>query len=117
MWQRYEAIFIAVGELVIISIEFVALFIIAAGSLWAVYGIFAAQVHHDVRRVRKVRIRLGNAITLALEFLIGADILRASVSPTWTTLGQLAVIVGLRALLTYLIDWETAKLRAEPPVE
>lgn len=33
------------------------------------------------------RLSLGNSLTLGLEFLIGADILRTAVAPSWTDIG------------------------------
>lgn len=108
-----EDLFSAVGSLVVTGIESIAMVIIACGSLWAVYALLNAEVHRNPTGVRRVRIQLGNTITLALEFLIGADILRASLTPTWEALGQVAVIIFLRALLTYLIDWELKSIRAE----
>jgi uncharacterized membrane protein len=38
---------------------------------------------------------------LALEFLLAADILRTAISPTWTDIGQLAAIAGIRTFLNY----------------
>ena len=62
------------------------------------------QAEHEL-----VRIRLAQRLTLALEFLIGSDIVRTAVEPGWAEIGQLAAVVGLRVLITYT-------LAHEPPI-
>ncbi|MDA3797919.1 MAG: DUF1622 domain-containing protein [Kiritimatiellae bacterium] len=52
------------------------------------------------------RIRLGHSLSLGLEFLIGADILKSAVSPSWQDLGQLAAIVVIRSAINFLLMWE-----------
>ncbi|RMF24300.1 MAG: DUF1622 domain-containing protein, partial [Cyanobacteria bacterium J083] len=36
-------------------------------------------------------------------FLIGASILKTTISPTWNDIGQLAAIIILRTMLNYLL--------------
>jgi len=43
---------------------------------------------------------------LALEFLLGADILRTAVAPSWQEIGQLAAIVVIRTFLNYFLQRE-----------
>jgi len=59
------------------------------------------------------RLKLGYALSLALELLIGADILKSAVSPTWADLGQLAAIVGIRTVLNYFLLFEMRVLTKE----
>lgn len=49
------------------------------------------------------RNELGHYLSLGLEFLIGADILKTAISPTWDDLGQLAAIVGIRTILNFFL--------------
>lgn len=49
------------------------------------------------------RNELGHYLSLGLEFLIGADILKTAISPTWEDLGQLAAIVGIRTILNFFL--------------
>ncbi len=46
-----------------------------------------------------VRLHLGRWLAVALEFELGADILRTAVAPTWSEIGQLAAIAGVRTAL------------------
>ena len=58
----------------------------------------------------QIRLKLGSGLSLALEFLLGADILQTAIAPTWDEIGQLAAIAVLRTALNYFLERE---LRAE----
>ncbi|WP_194826537.1 DUF1622 domain-containing protein [Nocardia sp. XZ_19_231] len=50
---------------------------------------------------------LGRAILLGLEFLVAADIIRTvAISPTFTSVGVLALIVLVRTFLSYSLELE-----------
>jgi len=53
-----------------------------------------------------IRLRLGRWLALALEFELGADILRTAIAPTWAEIGQLAAIATIRTLLNYFLQQE-----------
>ncbi len=53
-----------------------------------------------------VRLRLGRYLALALEFELGADILRTAVAPSWSQIGQLAAIAAIRTALNYFLQKE-----------
>ena len=57
----------------------------------------------------EVRLRLGRWLAVALEFELGADILRTAVAPTWSEIGQLAAIAAIRTLLNYFLQQEIEK--------
>jgi len=57
-------------------------------------------------QTENIRLRLGRWLALALEFELGADILRTAIAPTWTDIGQLAAIVTIRTLLNYFLQKE-----------
>ncbi|GJE52138.1 hypothetical protein GOFOIKOB_5206 [Methylobacterium tardum] len=61
----------------------------------------------------QVRLKLGRWLAVALEFELGADILRTAVAPTWSEIGQLAAIATIRTLLNYFLQKEidTAEAR------
>ena len=54
----------------------------------------------------EIRLSLGRTLALALEFLLGADILKTAVAPTWNDIGQLAAIAVLRTGLNYFLERE-----------
>lgn len=55
---------------------------------------------------------LGHCLSIGLEFLIGADILKSAISPTWQDIGQLAAIVGIRTVLNYFLTRELKQMEA-----
>jgi uncharacterized membrane protein len=52
----------------------------------------------------EVRLRLGRWLALALEFELGADILRTAVTPTWSEIGQLAAVAAIRTALNFFLQ-------------
>ena len=66
----------------------------------------------------EIRLRLGRWLALALEFELGADILRTAVAPTWSEIGQLAAIAAVRTALNFFLQREIDKAairRGAPP--
>ena len=61
----------------------------------------AVSVYEDFRR------RLGRSILLGLELLVAADIIRTvAITPTFESLGVLAIIVLIRTFLSYSLQLE-----------
>lgn len=59
------------------------------------------------RAYRSYRRGLGRAILLGLEFLVAADIIRSvAISPSFTSVGVLALIVLVRTFLSYSLQLE-----------
>jgi uncharacterized membrane protein len=83
-----------------------------AAWIYARYALFSKSDHSAITRSR---LKLGHALSLGLEFLIGADILKTAVAPTWDDIGQLAAIVGIRTLLNFFLMREME--RAEDHLE
>ena len=62
----------------------------------------------------EIRLTLGRSLAIALELLLGADILKTAIAPTWNEIGQLAAIATLRTALNYFLERE---LRQTKPKE
>ena len=54
----------------------------------------------------EIRLSLGRSFALALEFEVGADILKTVVAPDWNSLLLLGGIIVLRTLLNYFLERE-----------
>jgi len=52
----------------------------------------------------ELRVKFGSYLTLALELLLGADILVTAVAPTWDDIGKLAAIAAVRTVLNYFLE-------------
>lgn len=57
-------------------------------------------------QIENIRLCLARWLALALEFELGADILRTAIAPTWADIGQLAAIATIRTLLNYFLQKE-----------
>ena len=53
-----------------------------------------------------IRLNLGKSLARALELLLGADILKTAIAPSWNEIGQLAAIAALRTALNYFLERE-----------
>lgn len=71
---------------------------------------FGPHVLHDAAAddtyKEDIRLQLGKSLALALEFELGADILKTAVAPSFTIIAQLAAIIVLRTLLNYFLERE-----------
>ncbi len=57
-----------------------------------------------------LRVQFGSSLTLALELLLAADILRTAVAPTWEDIGKLAAIAAIRTVLNYFLEKELQQI-------
>jgi uncharacterized membrane protein len=88
--------------------EGIAVIFIISGMIGAVliYVRKTFLIKTDYRANVESRNHLGYSLSLGLEFLIGADILKTAISPTWEDLGKLAAIVGIRTVLNFFLTRE-----------
>jgi uncharacterized membrane protein len=100
--------------------------IIAEGIavLFIIVGIIGAIVIYvrrtffvktDYLAMTASRNHLGHSLSLSLEFLIGADILRTAISPSWQDIGQLGAIVGIRTVLNFFLTRELKQTESKKP--
>ncbi len=61
----------------------------------------------------RVRLVLGSYLVLGIEFQLAADILKTAIAPSFTEIGQLAAIAGIRTVLNYFLTKEIAEEKAE----
>ncbi len=89
---------------VAICSEFAAVVVIVVGALYATVAAIAEFSRS--RKIDPLLVFRGFAgwLVLALEFLLAADILKTAISPTWTDIGQLAAIAGIRTFLNYSLS-------------
>ena len=97
------------AQLLASLVEAIGVVVVAAAVIVAI----ARYVGGAIRRVRPfppedLRLGLGRSLALALEFLLGADILRTAVEPSWDEIGRLAAIATIRTALNYFLQREIA---------
>lgn len=89
--------------------EIAAALVIAAGVIRGIYTYIITlfrrwERHLDVTET--IRLQLGRALALGLEFTVASDILRTAVAPTRQDILNLGSIVLLRTLLNYFLERE-----------
>jgi uncharacterized membrane protein len=101
--------FTQVIELVGKVVDGVGVAIIAAGVLLATWRYLTQWRHEGASELSYQRYRewLGRAILLGLEFLVAGDIIRTvAVTPTFVSVGVLAIIVLIRTFLSLELGME-----------
>ncbi|MFE9701425.1 DUF1622 domain-containing protein [Streptomyces sp. NPDC006270] len=96
-------------------VETAGALIIFVGAVWA-FARFVATVLRGGARgegFNRIRLTLGRFLVLGLEFQLAGDVLRTAVAPSFTEIGQLAAIAGIRTVLNYFLGREIAGERAE----
>jgi uncharacterized membrane protein len=93
------------------GVEIAAAFIVG----FAVVKLFL----HYLQAVQKtdhneiLRVQFGSAVAVALELLLGADVLATAVAPSWDDIGKLAAIAILRTALNFFLEKELHHLQAK----
>jgi len=98
-------------------ITWVRLALDAAGTVIIVIGGARAlaalpSAIRGTRRFTEVRLGFARYLALTLEFQLASDVLQTAVTPTWETLGQLAVIAAIRTMLNVFLGREMREERA-----
>ena len=90
------------------AVDVAGVAVIVGGALFATAVLAHRLLTHRGEAVyRLYRQSLGRAILLGLEFLVAGDIIRTvAVSPTFTSVGVLAVIVLVRTFLSFSLEVE-----------
>ena len=90
-------------------IELMGIFVIIVGSLKA----FVMYINSLIKHVHyPVKLSLGNALALGLEFKMGSEILKTVLIRQFDEIMILGAIIVLRALLSILIHYEVKNEKA-----
>ncbi|MEO1342147.1 MAG: DUF1622 domain-containing protein [Cyanobacteria bacterium J06635_13] len=109
-----EGLLLETAVLFKIVIEGVALLILALAIIKAIKELVFRNRRMDrEEKLSQVRLDLGVALGLSLEFLLAADIAATAVSPSWDAVGKLAAISAIRTFLNYFLEREVKALEAE----
>ena len=95
----YLAAGVEVGAAAIVGIAAGEAMVRAAGAL--------LRGRSESLQKDKIRLRLAGWLALAIEFELGADIIRTMIAPTWNDIGQLAAIIVIRTTLNFFLGRET----------
>ena len=84
-------------------LEMVGIIIIIIGSFRALMRLVQSMIK---KQPLHIVIDLGKALSLALEFKMGAEIIKTVVIHNLEELAILGVVIIIRALLAFIIHWE-----------
>ena len=99
----YEKVLHTVAVSTVYTLELVGILIILIGAVKALVQLLSKLKH---KQKTNIIIDLGKTLALALEFKMGAEIVNTVIVRDLAELGTLAIVIGLRALLSLLIHWE-----------
>lgn len=109
-----EGLLLETAILFKIITEGIALLILALAIVKAVQELVFRNRRVDrEEKLNQVRIDLGVALGLSLEFLLAADIAATAVSPSWNSVGKLAAISAIRTFLNFFLEREVKELAKE----
>jgi uncharacterized membrane protein len=103
-WLR-TAVGYAVAGAEIAAALVISIAVLRALVAYLVQLVTPARRSFDVA-VEDIRLRLGRALVLGVEFSLASDILRTAVAPTRRDILTLGAIVLLRTLLNYFLERE-----------
>jgi uncharacterized membrane protein len=94
------------------AVEILAALIIGISvlqALWS-YGNSFAKTYRSISK-EAIRIQFGSSVAVALELLLGADVLATAVAPSWNDIGKLAAIAIIRTALNFFLERELKHIR------
>jgi uncharacterized membrane protein len=110
---------VAILQIVLMSIKqllaLIGALVILAGALYAVsqfvLNIWRVPQRHLIN-FDTIRLTLGRAIILGLEFIIAADVIETTTTPDYYALGILGLLVVLRTFLNFSLNKDLNNLMA-----
>jgi uncharacterized membrane protein len=88
------------------AVEIVAALITGIAVIRTIYSYsFLFRTSSKITK-EEIRVEFGSTVAVALELLLGADVLATAVAPSWNDIGKLAAIAAIRTLLNYFLERE-----------
>ena len=104
IYNGYESILEHIAGFSVITLELIGIAIIVIGAFKSI--VLNASKYIKQNNKHNIRIALGQALALGLEFKMGAEIIKTVLVRDLQELIILAFIIALRAGLAVLIHWE-----------
>ena len=88
------------------ALEILAAVIVGTAVLQVLWNVLSFTRINDVNSKEAIRIQFGSSVAVALELMLGGDVLATAVRPSWDELGKLAAIAIIRTALNYFLERE-----------
>lgn len=112
-----ERWFVAIVDGASLAVEAAAALLLTWGAASALLSILALAARQlltpDAQRA--VWLRLARWLVLSLEFQLTADLLRTSISQTWTDIGHVAALALVRTFLNRALEADLEKAASTLP--
>lgn len=108
----YESVLHFVATFTVHTLELIGISIIILGAVTSIVKAVSG-IKKKSYESSKLMISLGKALALALEFKMGAEIVKTVIVRDLKELAILAIIIALRAVLALLIHWEITSEKKE----
>ncbi len=108
MTHLYEHVLLIIDTLISLAGILVIAYGVAKAFYLYIKGLLGMPI--DINRIR---LELGYAIILGLEFFVAADIIESVIRPTFYDIGMLAALVLIRTFLSYFLNLELQDLAPE----
>jgi uncharacterized membrane protein len=94
------------------AVEILAAFVIGVAVIKALFS-YLSSIYSSKKTFSKeaIRVQFGSSVAVALELLLGADVLATAVAPSWDDIGKLAAIAVLRTALNYFLGKELKEIK------
>lgn len=94
------------------AVEIFAAVIVGIALIKVLYT-YIKVLDQSVEKKEALRVQFGSSVAVALELMLGADVLSTAVAPSWDDIGKLAAIAVLRTALNYFLEKELAHIRGK----
>jgi uncharacterized membrane protein len=112
--NKMQQTFASIASDIALIIEAASVVIIAVGSALALYRTAMSLFEPKSTLWSKKLVWTHYAVwlLLGLEFELAADIIRSTIAPTWSDIGQLGAIAVIRTVLNYFLERDIDKASA-----
>jgi len=94
------------------ALEILAAVIVGIAVLQAIWNyILSFTKINYVHSKEAIRVQFGSSVAVALELMLGADVLATAVAPGWGELGKLAAIAIIRTALNFFLEREMKHIK------
>jgi uncharacterized membrane protein len=105
-----ENLLVKVIGYVVIGIEACGALVIVIEVIRTIIRYLIACLRPECLILSTLRIRLGQAMVMGIEFQVAADILKTALAPTWNDILFLAALIAMRTVLNFLLEQELSAL-------
>ncbi|MGG9960619.1 DUF1622 domain-containing protein [Ferruginibacter sp. SUN106] len=106
-----EEIAKTITEYISHTLEIISALVIATALLQLIIDYFKSAIKKKkIITAEEARVKFGSSVAVALELLLGGDVLTTAVAPSWNDIGKLAAIATIRTILNYFLERELSHM-------